>query len=293
MKENLVNSVPADNTGRKALQRRRSRGNKQRPGNVMHLAVASSESSDSAGELSLSSLLLDVLGYGPDEFVSIAHKGRQSGEEFTTIVTVPSRAEAVLSDLSGEQCDVWFGVNPTSGPERVGAGRGKTEDITRLAALIADLDAKGDADAAACVAIVDELSDILGTRPAAVVESGNGGLHPYWPIVGGLISDTATMAAFVKRWGRLVKAVAQRHGASADSVFDLPRVMRAPGTTNWKHGGDGQPAVCRVDSGRALSVAEVVAQLDECGVLEEDGDRGAMEPLSDPNEWEPADDTCN
>lgn len=285
--------IPADDTGRKALQRERTRVNKRTERNPMHLAIAPLRAADSVGELSLLSLLLDVLGYGPDEFVSIAHKGRQSGDEFTTTVTVPSRVEAVLSDLSGEQCDVWFGVNPTSGPERVGAGRGKTEDITRLAALIADLDAKGDADAAACAAIVDELSDILGTRPSAVVESGNGGLHPYWPIADGEITDTPAMAAFVKRWGRLVKAVARRHGAAADSVFDLPRVMRAPGTTNWKHGGDGQPAVCRVDSGRPLSVAEVVARLDECGVIEEDGDRGAMEPLSDPNEWEPAEDTCN
>lgn len=292
MRRNLVKSVPAEDTGRKALQRARARAKKPAERNPMHLAVVSSASPDAAAQLLISDLL-GVLGYGSNEFVSIAHKGGRPSDEFTTTVTTPAQADAVLSDLSDQQCDVWFGVNPTSGPERVGAGRGKTGDITRLAALIADLDAKGDADAAACVAIVDELSSILGTRPAAVVESGNGGLHPYWPITDGQITETETAAAFLKRWGRLVKAVARRHGATADSVFDLPRVMRAPGTKNWKHGGDGKPVVGYADSGRPLTIAEVAARLDACGVLEEDGDRSSMEPLSDPNEWEPAEDTCS
>lgn len=288
-----MKSLPADNTGRKALLIKQSRVNAKRRGNPMHLAIASSESLDSGAPLSLAELL-DALGYRAGEFVSVAHKGRQSGDEFTTSVTIPTHAEAVLSDLADQQCDVWFGVNPTSGPERVGSGRGKTDDITRLAALVADLDAKGDTDAEACSAIVDELSDILGTRPSAVVESGNGGLHPYWSIADGEITDTTVTVALLKRWGRLVKAVARRHGAAADSVFDLPRVMRAPGTTNWKHGGEGKPVIGRADSGRPLSVADVAAQLDECGVVEEDGDRGSMvEPLSDPNNWEPAEGTCN
>jgi hypothetical protein len=144
--------------------------------------------------------LLVVLGYRPDEFVSIAHKGRQPGDEFTTTVTTPARACTALIELAGQECDVWFGVNPTSGPARAGAGRGKTEDITRLAALVADLDVKGNTDSVVCLAIIDELSSILGTRPSAVVESGNGGSHPYWPIADGEITDAVAMAAFSKRW---------------------------------------------------------------------------------------------
>lgn len=263
------------------------------PENATHRNLMWEAVNEGPAKLDMGSLLT-ALGYQPDEFVSIAHKGRDPGDEFTSRVVSPTSVPAALAELAGQECDVWFGVNPTRGPERVAAGRGKEKDTTRLAALVADLDVKGDADAESCWAMIDQLSGVLGSRPVAVVESGNGGLHPYWRISDGEITDTkmtAAMRALSKRWGRLVKAVAGKHGAAADSVFDLPRVLRVPGTFNWKHGA-GRPVVCHADTGRPLTVAEVQDRLDEGGVLVEDGDRSIAEPLSNPDDWEPAEQTC-
>lgn len=41
------------------------------------------------------------------------------------------------------------------------------------------------------------------------------------------------------RWDRLVKAVAERLGTKADSVFDLPRMLRVPGSYNCKGSSEG------------------------------------------------------
>jgi len=41
------------------------------------------------------------------------------------------------------------------------------------------------------------------------------------------------------RWDRLVKAVAERLGTKADSVFDLPRMLRVPGSYNCKGSNEG------------------------------------------------------
>ena len=142
-----------------------------------------------------------------------------------------------------DTANAYFGVNPIAGPARTGAGRGTADDITRLSSLWADLDVKagGCGDTATAHAIIDELSELLGERPAAITHSGNG-LHPYWP-VSDRSADTATMTAIVSRFGRLVKAVAKRHGAKADSVFNLPRVLRVPGSYNCKAVTNGQGGI--------------------------------------------------
>ena len=85
-----------------------------------------------------SALLLDTLGFTPDEFVSIGHDAdgdfvtavRQSTQAATYVGTIPDRA------------NVYFGVNPVPGQARDRAGRGKAGDVTRLAALWADHDVK-------------------------------------------------------------------------------------------------------------------------------------------------------
>ena len=128
--------------------------------------------------------LLDLLGYSDDEFVSICHKIGDGGP-FTSAVCSSTNAPAKVAKLPNG-ANIWFGVNPTSGPARSRRGRGKDEDVTRLSALPADLDVKpgGCADLETALKIIDDLSEILGTRPSAVTHSG-GGLHPYWVVSDG------------------------------------------------------------------------------------------------------------
>ena len=180
-------------------------------------------------------LLLDTLGYTDSEFVSIGH---DADGEFSTAVMPPTEAPAYVDGLPGT-ANVYFGVNPTKGPARRRAGRGTETAVTRLAALFADLDV---GKPGACPsfdvarAIIANLSIIIGSRPTVIVHSGHG-LHPYWPVEDGHIrdGDITPARALLKRWGRLVDIEAGRLGVTTvDTVFDLARMLRVPGTTNNK-----------------------------------------------------------
>lgn len=218
--------------------------------------------------------LLALLDYTDDEFVSISQKGGD-GRFRTLVVTSPAEAVELVEQLADKQ-DVYFGINPTSGPARTGGRRGGNDAVTRLAVLVADLDISSGkcVDLATAHVIIDYLSAILGTRPSAVTDSG-GGLHAYWPIVAGHIDGaeicTAQAAGVLRRWGKLVEAVAANHGAKADNVFDLARVLRVPGTVNSKYAADGQEptvAICHADAGGGLTLDRLLTALDDLGITE-------------------------
>lgn len=245
------------------------------------------------------SQLLQKLNFAPNEFVSICH--RVGDGRFATSVCAVTDAQAKIQKLPAE-ADVYFGVNPTKGPARASKGRGKDSDITRLSALIADLDiAIGKcADTETAHAIIDELSEILTTRPTAITYSG-GGLHPYWPVLksddDASVFDVDRVRSLLARWKRLVKMIAAKHGANVDSVFDAARVLRVPGTCNQKKtaGGSGPVRVdCRLSGGVALTLAEIEKRIDAYGIhdiAEYPDDSAKLK--SDPQSWVFADETCS
>jgi hypothetical protein len=235
-------------------------------------------------------LLLGALGHRDGEFTSLLYKDR--AEKRHTAVKAPADVFAAISKIPTD-ANVFFGVNPVSGPVRTNSGRGTEADVTRLAGLWCDLDIKKGACASLDVAraIVANLSTRLGTRPSVIVESGHG-LHAYWPITDGAISEkftTGQARALVKRWGRLVEVEAQNLHARADTVFDLVRMLRVPGTFNNKIRGNGAepiPAVAYTDTGGPLSVAEIDERLRELGVVQEDGDDTAdVKEINPPQHW--------
>jgi hypothetical protein len=256
--------------------------------------TAERETKAAGGALDFPTLLFDVLGFTRGEYVSICHSVGDG--PFKTEVCASEDAPAKVAELPAN-ADIYFGVNPVTGPARKNAGRGTKVQTTRPSALVADLDVKPGAcsNMEVALAIVDELSSVLGSRPVACTRSG-GGLHAYWPLNDDdEIVDGSYVDALWKRWGRLVKAVAKKHGVKADSVFDLPRVLRVPGTYNNKgasNGRSGVLAVCYTDNGRPLTLMEINDQLDAAGIPEVDGDRDATELKSNPAEWEFADKTC-
>lgn len=258
------------------------------------------------GVLDFPTLLLEVLGFSSKEYVSICHKILDG--PFCTSVCAPTQALEVVKSLP-EHADVYFGINPVKGPVRRNGGRGRAEDVTRLAVLPADLDVKSGAcpDLGIADLIIDDLSAVLGTRPSAITHSG-GGLHPYWVVSDGTVGGNMNLAALLKRWGRLVKAIADRHGAKADSVFDLSRVLRVPETYNCKAVANGQDPIavlCLADTGKHLTVAEVNKILSRNGIPVEPGDgdgaddqsgrtggNGRSAPTSRNEDWEFVDETC-
>src|SRR5699024_6006858 len=230
--------------------------------------------------------LLDRLGYSDNEHVSI--NTQAPGGHFTSTSQqhddVPDAADLLTTDA-------WFGVNPVTPRAH---GRGGADDVTRLAAIYADLDIKpgGITSYEQGLDIIDDLSLMLGTRPVAVTLSGHG-LQPLWAVDDEPLTDDnrATAKATLRRFGRLVASVADARGAAVDSVFDLARVLRIPGTLN--HKSDPVGVVTTADNGRPLTLDEIIDTLGEYSVPEYDDDGATLgETINDPEGWERTEHAC-
>jgi hypothetical protein len=238
-------------------------------------------------------LLLDTLGHTDNEYTSLLYEN--GDEPVHTAVMAPQDAVACIDNLP-QTANVYFGVNPTTGPVRKNSGRGTETAVTRLAALWGDLDIKPGACPTLDVAhaIIANLSIRLGTRPSVIVESG-GGLHPYWTISDGYINgDTGSARALIKRWGRLVAVVSDElNVTTVDSVYDLARMLRVPGSLNNKT-PDPRPVTAHASNGGPLTIAEIDERLTELGIHQRDSDdEPAAEEISPPAGWMFADKTCH
>jgi hypothetical protein len=181
-------------------------------------------------------LLHDVLDFAQDEFVSLFYLDAEGRTH--TAVYRPAAAITWVATKMPSTADVFFGINPVTGPVRKNAGRGTVANVTRLATLPIDLDIKPKACQTMDVAraITAGVGTVLGTKPSATVDSGHG-MHAYWPVIDGDINTTFTVdsaQALLRRWGRLVATVAGRHQVRVDGVFDLTRMLRVPGSVNNK-----------------------------------------------------------
>lgn len=197
----------------------------------------------------------ELLGLRPDELVSVAEK--LPGQAF--------RARQVrVADLNGTPVDRdhWAGLCPM---RPVAEGRGRADDVVRVPAIWADLDAKpgGMETEAAGFDVIADLSVMLGSAPVYVTRTGHG-LQPVWAVENG--TDVDTMRALSTRFGLLVRKVAQVRGGDADTVSDLARVLRVPGGINHKVPSVPAAVTARTAGGRPLSVAELADALDAYSV---------------------------
>lgn len=227
---------------------------------------------------------LERLNAAADEFFSINFK--LGTAPMRSAVLPPGAIPARLATIP-DGADIWLGVNPVAGPARIDQDRGTAADVTRLAALYCDLDVKDGACADLGVAeqICDDLCDILGESPGFIIYSGHG-LQPYWIVDPADHSlGNAEQAALLRRWGALVKLVAKTRGASADSVFDLSRILRAAGTTNYK---EAEPVpVTGVDgAGGPMSYAQIDERLCEAGHYADTAEAEDAVEVSDPTGWQ-------
>lgn len=82
-----------------------------------------------------------------------------------------------------------------------------------------------------------ELVEALGPEPSMVVHSGHG-LQAWWLFerFWAFENETERVAAatLAQRWNNTLRVRAAERQFTVDSVFDLARVMRVPGTTNHK-----------------------------------------------------------
>ena len=185
---------------------------------------------------------------------------RGNKDEFVPTLVKNADLIPAIQLLAQRGYDLWYEINPSNyAAER---GRSSAEHVTRLSTLYADLDFKdnGLGGLDSCLEVVEALSNLLGYQPSAIVHTG-GGIHPYWPVLDGEITPDSRdeMMTRLKRWGALVKQVSLAHGGDADSVYDLPRILRVPGSTNFK---DGTPRATSIEFMTGIGKVDV-AWVDE------------------------------
>jgi hypothetical protein len=203
--------------------------------------------------------VLRLLGFTDAERVSI--NSQLPGSRFQSTIY---RAGDLRDWNPPQDRNVWFGVNPVG--TRIQYGRGSESDIVRARTLFADLDVKPGKQFDAleqCETTVQLLKDYVGLAPTVVVESGHG-LQPIWRIgspradsnVIGRCRNLDDWKRIYQCWGGLVQRAARevlwspdgsQNSRGIDNVFELARVLRCPGSVNWKHPDKPVPVVTRLD----------------------------------------------
>jgi putative DNA primase/helicase len=127
--------------------------------------------------------------------------------------------------------EVYFGVGLINGSP---AGRGKSDDVSAIGALWADIDIHSSFHVSNRLpGSLDDARDLLSQlplRPSVLVRTGHG-LHAYWllhePWIFESPDDRDQAAQLTKSWHGLVCAAASRKGWSLENLGDLTRVLRA------------------------------------------------------------------
>ena len=143
------------------------------------------------------------------------------------------RAAAWLGQAWSDRWNVYFGVLP-----RCGERAGGTDAVTMAAWLWCDIDNAPTWEAAAILLCKAELP-----APHLVVGSGNG-CHVYWQLADvEPLPDAESKAQFRSLLRRLCAAVSGEpdgpHGDVAST--DVARILRLPGTCNWKNPAAPKP----------------------------------------------------
>ena len=197
---------------------------------------------------------LDLLDIDDNELLSF---GRQIKGGTNKDFRGSQMTKAALSNLdlaTNWNHNLWVGVNPM---RRKPSGRGGNEDVARIAAIYADLDfGKTGEGPVEVLEVVNVLCSMLGTSPTYITWSGHGA-----QLVAAMErdddADVVETRALLNDWGRLVQHVAAQHGGTADSVFDASRVLRVPGSINWKNPDRPVKAFATLTGGAPVSVKQL------------------------------------
>jgi len=106
-------------------------------------------------------------------------------------------------------------------------------------------------------------------EPTIVISTGNGA-HAWWlckePQIFETEEERKEASALAVRFQTMFRAKAASRGWTFDRLADLPRVLRIPGTTNWKDPANPKPVAVYSYSGRRYNPSDFEELLDEMGV---------------------------
>ena len=130
--------------------------------------------------------------------------------------------------------DLYFGVAPRR-ELLSGKQAGEIGDCLDLPCLWHDIDIEGPTHKAPNLPVDDkeawDLIMALGLRPSVVIHSGHG-LQPLWNLNDEGIHEGN--AEYLERWVITWQRISEETGFHIDNVWDVPRILRLPGTLNNK-----------------------------------------------------------
>lgn len=161
---------------------------------------------------------------------------RDSGARHTSWAPVERLDDLAATAARLRDRCVWLGVATRRSRLEEGK-RGGAGDCELLPALWVDIDVAGPNHATANLPATLEdgyrLLRSFPVHPTVVVHTG-GGLQAWWFLAEALeVGDVATRELLV-RWGATWARLAAERDVHIDNVFDVPRIMRLPGTRNHK-----------------------------------------------------------
>lgn len=156
--------------------------------------------------------------------------------------------------------DVWFGIAPRRA--RLSDGyRGGVSDCSHLVALPLDIDVAGPGHKAteglaATIADAKRAVEQFPVPPTVLIHSG-GGLQAWWFLAEPIEVDDPEAMRALSCWADTWEAIGARMGIKVDNVFDVPRIMRLPGTANWKTGTPRPVQIIDVDYSRRFGIDDL------------------------------------
>lgn len=140
----------------------------------------------------------------------------------------------------------------------IGRRRGYSQSASLLPALWLDLDYGREGHEKKNLPPTERhaqlIVDGMPAPPSIVIRTG-GGLHAWWllldPLELNTDADRKRARALTYGWSMIAKGLCAERGWAMDSVYDLARVMRVPGTLNRKkeYGKEGRPVrVLKLDA---------------------------------------------
>jgi len=151
----------------------------------------------------------------------------------------PEKAAAhVVKHGAGK--DMYCGVGLVA--EDLGEKKRTSRDTVKaLVGVVADVDFAGEGKPGYPPSEAEALAVIeaTGAEPTVVVHSGNG-LQCWWLFNEPHEAGADDLTALSRGWHDTVKEHARRRGWTVDSVWDVARVMRVPGTFNHKQKDDSK-----------------------------------------------------
>jgi len=231
--------------------------------------------------------LLERLGRTTEDSVTICYQSEV--QRFTAKTIKVDLAESTIQALDSLNNNIWYEINPSQA-----FGRAKADDIQQLAALYIDIDYKdgGAGSVAKARELVELLSDLIGVGPSAVVYSGHG-IQPYWAIDPEEDFDATMAQGILNRWGAFARFVGGAIGVELDSVFDLARIFRVPGSRNLKDSANPVDVFATFPADwRPLSINEINDVLIAHGITSENNMPDGFELVSSASEWKHAEHDC-